>query len=115
MSVAVTDTHALLWYLLDPTALSVAAAAAFSDAAARGEPVVVPAISLVEVTYLVERGRVPAAASRLIRDSLASRLSVFELAPLGLTVIDALAKIPREQVPDMPDRIIAATALALDL
>ncbi len=31
------------------------------------------------------------------------------------TIFDALASIPRLIVPDMPDRIIAATALALGL
>jgi len=30
-------------------------------------------------------------------------------------VVEALSYIPREQVPDMPDRIIAATARYLDL
>jgi predicted nucleic acid-binding protein len=31
------------------------------------------------------------------------------------TVADALARIPRDQVPDLPDRVIAAAALALGL
>ena len=41
--------------------------------------------------------------------------SLFELSPLDLAVADALARVSRDAVPDMPDRIIAATALALDL
>ena len=35
--------------------------------------------------------------------------------PLDLRVTDALQQIRREDVPDLPDRVIAATALALHL
>jgi predicted nucleic acid-binding protein len=35
--------------------------------------------------------------------------------PLTMDVAVALSRIPRDQVPDMPDRVIAATALALGL
>jgi predicted nucleic acid-binding protein len=38
-----------------------------------------------------------------------------EIAPLNLAVVDALASVPRSAVPDMPDRIIAATAVSLGL
>jgi predicted nucleic acid-binding protein len=33
--------------------------------------------------------------------------------PVDRVVVDALGQINRDEVPDMPDRIIAATALAL--
>ena len=39
----------------------------------------------------------------------------YQLAALGLAVIDGLRQIPRAVVPDMPDRIIAATALGMNL
>ena len=39
--------------------------------------------------------------------------SSFTLAPLEMKASMALAQVPRDQVPDMPDRIIAATAIAL--
>jgi predicted nucleic acid-binding protein len=37
------------------------------------------------------------------------------IAPVDAGVADALPNIPRDVVPDMPDRIIAATALHLGL
>ena len=37
------------------------------------------------------------------------------LVPLDLAVAAALRRIPRSRVPGMPDRIITATALYLDL
>jgi PIN domain nuclease of toxin-antitoxin system len=39
----------------------------------------------------------------------------FTVIPLDLPVLDAMARVPRETVPDPFDRIIAATALTLDL
>lgn len=37
------------------------------------------------------------------------------VAPVDLRVAEILRTVPRDAVPDMPDRIIAATALALGL
>lgn len=36
------------------------------------------------------------------------------VAPVDAAVAEAMRKIPRETVPDMPDRIIAATAVRLN-
>jgi PIN domain nuclease of toxin-antitoxin system len=93
---------------LSPTAASV-----FRDAAANGDPIFLPSISLVELTYFTERGRVPPAAVDRLKVSLDDPASVLRLAPLTRAVADAVAHVPRDVVPDMPDRIIAATALAL--
>lgn len=38
--------------------------------------------------------------------------SVLVMAPLDRSVIDVLPQIERKDVPEMPDRIIAATAVA---
>jgi len=39
----------------------------------------------------------------------------FTLVPLDLPILDAMAAVPHDDVPDPFDRIIAATALRLDL
>ena len=49
-----------------------------------------------------------------VLDVLNDDRSVLELVPLDRSVIDTIPQIARNQVPDMPDRIIAATALAYD-
>jgi PIN domain nuclease of toxin-antitoxin system len=36
---------------------------------------------------------------------------VLEEAPVTIEIVDAMLTVPREEIPDMPDRIIAATAL----
>src|ERR1035437_10250367 len=82
------------------------------DASAAGDSILIPSISLVELTYLVEKGRVPAEARKRLVDALAQPGGPYELAPLGGRVAAAVELIDRSVVPDMPDRIIAATALS---
>ena len=84
------------------------------EACDRGESVVyVPTICLVEIVYLQEKGRIPTNLELALYDAL--RAGTTGLVPYSLTldVVDALAKVPRVEVPDMPDRIIAATAVHL--
>jgi len=113
MSGVVVDTHSILWYLQDDRRLSAKAGDALDAASAAGEVIHVPSICLVELTYLVEKGRIPAAArERLIRE-LDDPASPCSLASLDRSVANALESVPRNEVPDLPDRVIAATALAL--
>jgi PIN domain nuclease of toxin-antitoxin system len=113
MSAAVVDTHVVVWYLADHQNLSPAARSAISAAAAAGQPLSVPSICLVELVYLTERNRLVPAALQRLREALGDPRGLLRLAPLDLPVTDALVTIPRDAVPDMPDRIIAATATAL--
>ena len=115
MSDCITDTHGLIWYVLNSSELSLTAKNLFIATANNGGNVFVPTISLVEITYLIEKNKFQSALlSRII-----SRLNNpnAELKPIELTVgiADSLSQIPRLIVPDMPDRIIAATALHLNL
>ena len=58
----VLDTHAAIWYLSDSKQLSPTARAIIASEEKNGESIFVSAISLVEVIYLAERGRLPSAA-----------------------------------------------------
>lgn len=107
------DTHAIVWYLLDDSRLSQKAAAALDSATEAGEPIYVPSICLVELTYLVEKGRLPVAARDGLVQALDDPTSPCILAPLDRVVADALEFVNRGEVPDLPDRIMAATAVAL--
>jgi len=49
----------LVWYLVEPGRLSPAANAALDKAVDAGEVIYVSAVSLVELVYLVEKGRLP--------------------------------------------------------
>ena len=115
MAAVVADTHAAVWYLLNAKSLSSNAQRAMDDAVALGDPVYVSSISLVEVVYLVEKGKLPAVVLDRLTSALSQPDSGFVIAPLKFSVALAIRQISRETVPDMPDRIIAATALDLGL
>ena len=115
MSALVGDTHSAVWFLSQSPELSNMARLAMREATDNDEPIYVSAITLVELAYLIEKGRLE---ERKIQDLLAalnSPTNNFELVPIDLTITQALRKILRAEVPDVPDRIIAATALHLGL
>ena len=115
MSNAVTDTHALIWYLEDSSRLSTAANEVFNKCDKGELSIYVPTICLVEIVYLQEKGRISLRMKTQLDNALSTGNSGLVLANLNSGVVDALATIPRNIVPDMPDRIIAATAKHLGL
>lgn len=116
MSAVVTDTHSILWYLNNLPDLSPAALQAMEMAEESGAAIYVPSIVLVELRYLVEKGRdITESDFQTVAIKLKSPSSALTLAPLDQLTAETLAQIPRATVPDMPDRIIAATSLALGL
>jgi len=110
----VLDTHAAIWYLSDSTQLSPTARIIIATKEKNGESIFVSAISLVEVIYLAERGPLPSAALQSLEDALRDPAGSMVVAPLDAAVAEAVQKISRDAVPDMPDRIIAATAVHLN-
>lgn len=115
MSDAVTDTHGLIWYLANDPLLSPAASQAFEQCD-RGEIAIhVPTMCLVEMVYLQEKGNIPAQLKARFDSVLQTGTSGLILADLTADIVDTLARIPRTSVPDLPDRIIAATAVHLNL
>ena len=114
MAVAL-DTHALIWYLsksdlLSPTALNV-----IEEALNSGEDVFLSAISLVEIIYLAEKGRLQPSSVKQLESALRETEAGIVVVPLDSAVAASLQRISRAAVPDMPDRIIAATAVHLDV
>ena len=112
---AVLDTHAVLWYLENSKELSALARTTIEDAVGDASYVRISAISLVETVDLVERRRLPLNALERLRSALTDPSSGMLIAAGDASVADALQNISRDVVPDMPDRIIAATALHLGL
>jgi PIN domain nuclease of toxin-antitoxin system len=115
MSACVVDTHTLIWYVLNDPRLSSAAKTAILNTAAAGDSAFVPSISLVEIIYLIEKGRFPQALLQRIFSLLDDPLRELKSVSLDENIAQALQQIPRHIVPDMPDRIIAATALHMNL
>ncbi len=116
----VTDTHPLVWHLQEISAdqsrrrrgLSPRARRIFSGADGGLEAILIPSIVLVETVYLSERGLVSVALVDRLLTHLAGPSENYRVAPLDLEVVAYLRDISPSVVPDMPDRIIAATARA---
>jgi PIN domain nuclease of toxin-antitoxin system len=113
MIAGVADTHTALWYLLKNPRLSATARQFMDDAAAAGHDIVLSPISLAEIVYLVEKNRLPASAYHELKNALADPDCVIEEAPFTVEIVDAMRQVPRADVPDMPDRIVAATGVYL--
>ncbi len=102
----VTDTHALLWYLVGSPRLGKRARAAFDAAVAGDAEIIIPAIVVAELVMFAEK-------YRTIRpDMIFSKLqteSGFQIVPL---MPETAAKIhDLIALPDIHDRLIAAEAL----
>lgn len=108
---AIADTHALIWYLLNDARLSAAARSAFATAPQKRLSIGVPTTSIVEIVYLVEKKRIPADALADLQRYLNQRRSLIRVIPLSTKVALAVQQIERNHVPELADRIIAATAL----
>jgi PIN domain nuclease of toxin-antitoxin system len=108
------DTHAILWYLSDQSRLSSAARHAL-ELADRSGMIYISSITLIELQYLTEKGRLPEHNLLQLEALIDNGSAALTLAPVDRTVVLALRQIQRDIVPDMPDRIIAATGLALGL
>jgi len=113
MAELVLDTHAFVWFLCASPRLSAGARSRIDEAFSAGHPVYVSAISLVELLYLVEKGRI----AKDLYDRLDSHIQREDtgllVAPVDRRIVSRMPEIPRDAVPDLPDRVIAATALAL--
>ena len=100
---AIADTHAALWHSFGDSRLSNPAVDFIDRAAALRRRIVVSSI--------IEKGRLPASAYDDLRSALSDPGHVLKEAPFTIEIVDAMRNIPRATVPDMPDRIVAATAL----
>ena len=111
----VTDTHGLIWYLTNSARLGIRARAAF-DSCDQGEGTIyIPTICIVEIIYLQEKGRIPLDMHQKLDRELAEKTGVLVLSDLTYAVAKQVKNTAYDKVPDMPDRIIAATALTLGL
>ena len=112
---SVADTHTVIWYIFRDVRLSATARNTIEQIAAEGNQVAFSSITLAEIVYLSERGRIDAATlDRLLR-AIDSENALLVEIPFDRNIAQALMRVERSQIPDLPDRIIAATALYLGL
>jgi PIN domain nuclease of toxin-antitoxin system len=112
---AIADTHAVIWYLYSDPRLGREASALIDQTVADGDFIGVSAISLAEMVYLMEKGRLP---SNVLMDTIAAIVdsnTVLKQIAVHEAVVLKMNEVPRNDIPDLPDRIIAATARYYDV
>jgi len=115
MTDLVIDTHTAIWYFANSPEMSALATQTIDNTIAGGDAVILATISIVEIVYLIDKGKLtPQTLTRLMQ-YLKSPTSSFITQDLSENVAQSLQQISRQTVPEMPDRIIAATALHLNL
>lgn len=115
MIVAVADTHAVIWYIFDDPRLSNRARAFIAEAARDGNRIGVSSISLFEMVYLVEKRRIAVETFSRLATALDNPDNVMIEIASDLRIARTMSQIDGSQIPDMPDRIIAATALSFNV
>jgi predicted nucleic acid-binding protein len=61
--------------------------------------------------YLAEKSRIPTSTVRVLHDAAVNPKAVLQFVPLDEHVAMKMTEISRQNLPDLPDRVIAATAL----
>ena len=112
---AVADTHTALWHLFDDARLSAATGALISEAATARRKIAISTISLAEVVYLIEKNRLPPSAYEELTHALADPEHVFTEAVFTADIVHVMRRASRAEVPDLPDRMVAATAVYFDV
>lgn len=106
----VPDTHTLVWYLTADQRLGKQALEALASVD-RGEArALVPIIVLTEILYLEEKGRILVRLGELLR--YLQQHSQYDIVPYNLDLLMAVREIG--DIPELHDRIIAATARQYD-
>jgi len=107
------DTNVVIWYFAAPDKLSNAAREAITTSLLDGHPLYISSVTIVELIYLTERQRIPSIALARLRDALVEPMPSLIVVPIDENIAFAIQQIPRDEVPDMPDRLIAASSLYL--
>ncbi len=111
----VADTHTALWYLFNDPRLSQTASRFIDTALAKGRKIAVSTISLVELIYLIEKQRLPPLIYADLQGALSDPDNALKEIAVTAEVAESMRLVPRNAVPDMPDRIVAATAIHLSV
>ena len=102
----VVDTHVLIWYFTGSPRLNDELKSRMDEAQLQGGRLLVPTIVLAEALAVAAKGRVAFNFDRLYHYLTTD--PAFEIVEFGLGVFSEVLRIKR--IPEIHDRIIAATA-----
>jgi PIN domain nuclease of toxin-antitoxin system len=115
MASLVVDTHIVIWLVTNSPRLSARAKEGIREAIDAGSPLLMSAVSVAELIYATEKLRLPRAVLDVILDATHREQYGLRVVAFDQAMAETMQRVPREIVPDLPDRMIAATALSLGL
>jgi PIN domain nuclease of toxin-antitoxin system len=107
----VADTMALVWHLEKRRRLGAQARRVLQEADQGHHTIVISGATLMEILYLSERQRISVDLMTLKNFLTASQS--YSVAPVGFDVVAASALI--DDIPELHDRVIAGTAVWLNI
>lgn len=110
MTEYVTDTQALIKFMQGKKVINEKIHQVFLSADNGENTIIIPAIVLMEVLYLFEKNRIDIG---LLRVEELFKSQNYQFEPLGLEVLKTAMEIT--DIPELHDRLIAATARYLDI
>jgi len=108
------DTHAWIWFLSDPGLIS-QKASELIEKAVHNNAVYISSISVWEIALLVAKKRLILKIEISEWISKAERLRFFQFLPVDNSIALKSVNLPQPLHSDPADRIIIASALALDV
>lgn len=106
----VTDTQALVKFMMGKKVINDRSHQAYLSADKGEAVVIIPAIVLMEILYLFEKNRIDVG---LIQTEELFKSRNYQFEPLNIDILKTAAEI--HDIPELHDRLIAATATYLDL
>jgi predicted nucleic acid-binding protein len=106
----VTDTQALVKFMMGKKVINDRCHQAFQSADKGESTIIIPAIVLMEMLYLFEKSRIDVG---LLQTEELFKSQNYQFEPISFDILKTAAEI--DDIPELHDRVIAATARYLDL
>jgi predicted nucleic acid-binding protein len=106
----VTDTQALVKFMMGKKVINDKTHQAFIDADKGEGTIIIPAIVLMEILYLFEKNRIDIS---LFDTEVLLKSKNYQFEPLSLEILKIASDIT--DIPELHDRLISATARYLDI
>ena len=106
----VTDIQALVKFMMGKKVINDRSHQAFQSADKGEATIIIPAIVLMEILYLFEKNRIDIG---LLQTEDLFKSQNYQFEPLSFEILKTASEI--DDIPELHDRLIAATARYLDL
>lgn len=110
MASYVTDTQALVKFMMGQKVIDARSHQAFRDVDRGDGVMIIPAVVVMEMLYLFEKHRI---ARSVFHVELLVNTQNYQIEPLGLEILKTATDI--DDIPELHDRLIAATARYLNM